>query len=233
MTPDPTLVLVAHGTTRAPARTVVGTLVADVRRALPDVAVRLAHVDVQSPALTAVMAGIRAGGGSAVVVPLLLSAGFHVEVDIAEAVDPARDVVTPTLAGDPVLVDLALDRLAAAGGVDLDAVVIAAAGSSRASARDQVHRFAADLAVATGRPTSVGWVAGETPDLDAVVTAAGPGRVGVASYLLAPGVFAVRAHELGTTAGAVAVGAALGPDPRLADIVVRRWREAAATRLEC
>lgn len=224
MIADPVLVLVAHGTTRAPARTVVGTLVADVRRLLPGTGVRLAHVDVQSPALTAVMAGIRAVGGRAVVVPLLLSAGYHVEVDIASAVDPALDAVTPTLAGDPVLVDIGLDRLRDVGGVDLDAVVVAGAGSSRASARDQVHDYAAAVARVVGVPATVGWVAGEAPDLDAVVAAAGSGRVGVVSYLLAPGVFAQRARELGTAAGAVAVGAALGPDPRLADIVVRRFR---------
>ena len=219
------LVLVAHGTTRAGARGVVGTLVAGVRAALPELEVRLAHVDVQSPALATVMAEVRAAGRAAVVVPLLLSAGFHVEVDIAEAVDPARDLVTPTLAGDPALVELGLARLRAAGGVDLDAVVVAAAGSSRAGAREQVQRYAAGVAAATGLPTTVGWVAGPAPDLDAVVRAA-TGRVGVVSYLLAPGVFAARAVELGTAGGAVAVGAALGPDPALADLAVRRYRAA-------
>lgn len=234
MTPDPTLlVLVAHGTTRAPARSVVGTVVADVRRLLPEVEVRLAHVDVQSPALAQVLAGSHAARRRAVIVPLLLSAGFHVEVDIAEAVDPALDVVTPTLAGDPLLVELALARLTDAGGADPDAVVVAAAGSSRESARDTVHRFAGSVSAATGCPTTVGWVAGDAPDLDAVIAAAGPGRIGVVSYLLAPGVFAERARELGAAAGAVAVGAALGPDPRLAAIVVRRWGTAVTDRLEC
>lgn len=219
MTSD--LVLVAHGTGRPAARTAVGALVADVRALLPDVRVRLAHVDVQSPSLTTVMADVRAAGGRAVVVPLLLAAGYHVEVDIAAAVDPARDVVTPTFADHPALVDIALGRIDRTG---LDALVVAAAGSSRAGAREQVQRFAAAVGVAAGVPVTVGWAASGAPTVaDAVAAARSGGRVGVVTYLLAPGVFAARARTAALDAGAVVVGSPLAPDPRLAAIVVERF----------
>jgi sirohydrochlorin ferrochelatase len=226
VTTAPVLVLVAHGTARAGARAVIGALTADVRSRLPDVEVRLAHVDVQSPSLSTVMADVRAGGRWAVVVPVLLSAGYHVEVDIAAAVDPARDVVTPTFAGAPELVAIGLERMAMAGRSDLDAIVVAATGSSRAGAREQVAQFARSVASASGHPTTVGWAAAGEPTVAEAVTTAG-GRVGVVTYLLAPGVFAARAREAAVRAGAVAVGEPLGPDPRLADVVVARFRDAA------
>ena len=219
------LVLVAHGTERAPARAVVGSLVADVRALLPEVRVRLAHVDVQSPSLTTVMADVRAAGARAVVVPLLLAAGYHVEVDIANAVEPGLDVVASTFAGHPALVDIALSRIDVTG---LDALVVAAAGSSRAGARDQVQRFASDVGVAAGLPVTVGWAASGSPTVaEAVGGAVAAGsRVGVVTYLLGPGVFASRARTAALDAGAVVVGSPLAPDPRLAGIVAERFRGA-------
>ncbi|MHA3702765.1 sirohydrochlorin chelatase [Jatrophihabitans sp. YIM 134969] len=227
MSSDPVLVLVAHGTERASARGVVGALVADVRALLPGVDVRLAHVDVQAPSLATVMADVRAAGRRAVLVPLLLAAGYHVEVDIAEAARVPPDVVTSTLAGHPALVEIALSRL------DVDAVdslVVAAAGSSREAARSQVQAFAAAVAERSGRPTTVGWAATGSPNVGEAVAAA-PGRVGVVTYLLAPGVFAARARDAALAAGAPAVGGALGPDPRLAPVVVERFRTAVGSDL--
>ncbi len=55
---------------------------------------------------------------------------------------------------------------------------------------------------------------------------AGARRVLVASYLLAPGVFADRIRDASLAAGAAATSAALGASPELADVVVDRYQEA-------
>ncbi|MGO2702390.1 MAG: sirohydrochlorin chelatase, partial [Cellulosimicrobium funkei] len=137
----PALVGCSHGTDDLAGRAVVRALLDDVRAARPDLDVREAFVDVQQPevadVVTAVVAPSDGGApGDAVVVPLLLSAGFHVSVDVAAAVEdrgPGTGAAAASgpLGPDPRLVDLLAERLAEAGLRDGDAVVIAAAGSSR------------------------------------------------------------------------------------------------------
>jgi sirohydrochlorin ferrochelatase len=56
----------------------------------------------------------------------------------------------------------------------------------------------------------------------------GAPRVVVATYLLAPGVFADQVRERSLAAGADAVSAALGAAPEVADIVIERYVQAAA-----
>ncbi|MCQ7029814.1 CbiX/SirB N-terminal domain-containing protein, partial [Escherichia coli] len=88
-------------------------------------------VDVQPPTVVDVVAGLAASGQAAVVVPLLLSGGYHVHVDIAGAVaGSARTVAARPLGPDPRLVAVLHDRLLRAGadpGDPLTAVVLAAA----------------------------------------------------------------------------------------------------------
>jgi sirohydrochlorin ferrochelatase len=49
----------------------------------------------------------------------------------------------------------------------------------------------------------------------------------VASYLIAPGLFADRIRDASLAAGAAAVSPALGAVPEIADIVLDRYQEAA------
>src|SRR5690606_8859303 len=78
------LVACSHGTDDARGRSAVATIVADVARLAPEIDVREAFVDVQSPSLVEVAAATTPAE-DVVIVPLLLSAGFHTYVDIAEA----------------------------------------------------------------------------------------------------------------------------------------------------
>jgi sirohydrochlorin ferrochelatase len=54
----------------------------------------------------------------------------------------------------------------------------------------------------------------------------------VASYLLAPGLFADRIRESSLAAGAVAVSAPLGAGPEVADILLDRYQQATAGGLQ-
>jgi sirohydrochlorin ferrochelatase len=81
----------------------------------PELDVREAYVDVQGPELPEVVAGLPAGE-TAVVVPLLLSVGYHVRVDIARAIKRRPDTrAAAPLGPDPRLAALLDQRLREAG----------------------------------------------------------------------------------------------------------------------
>lgn len=224
----PVLVGCSHGTDSVEARAVIRSILASVADARPDVVVREAFVDVQKPAVADVVASAAELDLTAVVVPLLLSVGFHVRVDIAAAVEGRPATAALPLGPDARLVDVLVDRLTQAGLAPGDAVVLAAAGSTDPAAAVAVEEVAAGLATRLGRPVTVGYGAGSTPrvpDAVAAARATAPGRVVIASYLLAPGYF----HDRVLDAGADVVSAPLAPDDRIVAIVLDRYAAAAAT----
>jgi len=221
----PVLVGCSHGTDDADGRAAVRSILTGVSAFRPDLDVREAFVDVQQPEVGDVVAHALDGDASgAVVVPLLLSVGFHVKVDIATAVDQPGATAAAPLGPDPRLVDILVDRLEAAGlGAD-DSVVLAAAGSTDPAAALAVETIAAGLADRIEQPVTIGYGAGAEPRVPAAVASARAdtppgGRVVVASYLLAPGYFYDRVQE----AGADVVTAPLAPDDRLVHIVLDRY----------
>jgi sirohydrochlorin ferrochelatase len=188
------------------------------------------------------VAGLPAGA-AAVVVPLLLSVGYHVKVDIARAVKsrPGTLAAAP-LGPDPRLAALLDRRLREAGAGVNDAAILAAAGSSDAGAAENVEELAAQLrALRPGRIVAA-YGASATPSVPEAVAmlraeAAGGagagrsagavdlgGRVVIASYLLAPGFF----HDQLAKAGADLVTAPLLPSPVLAEIALARYDAAVA-----
>jgi sirohydrochlorin ferrochelatase len=206
----PTLLAVAHGTRSASGQRQIREIVAATARRRPDLDVRLAYVDVQRPHVKEVVAGVR----DAVVVPLLLSAGFHVRVDIADAVAGTGIPVTATLGPDDVLVESLTRHLPAA-----DAVVLAAAGSSDPAWRQSIHEMAARLGA------HVAYASGSDPkvaDVVADLRRKGARRVAVAAYLLADGLFYRTLHR----AGADSVTPPLCLDPAVAGLVLRRYESA-------
>jgi sirohydrochlorin ferrochelatase len=228
----PVLVACAHGTRNPTGRRLIAELALAARAARPGLVTTAAFVDVQPPTVVDVVAELSAAARSAVVVPLLLSGGYHVHVDIASAVAAADGAVAARPLGpDPRLAAVLRDRLVEAGADPSDprtAVVLAAAGSSDPRSVADVERTAALLqhgwtgAVTTGygsaAPPSV-------PDAVAAARAAGARTVVVASYLLAPGHF----HDKLAGAGADIVTAPLLPDDRIAAVLLDRYDAALLT----
>lgn len=227
---SPALLAVSHGTSSPSGQAAVAALVAAVSGARPDLVVHEGFVDVQQPDVPSVLDTVPAGRTS-VIVPLLLSAGYHVHVDLAAAVDVADAVVGAALGPDDRLVRLLARRLAEAGLAPGDVVVLAAAGSSDARAVADCIETARRLGALLDRPVSVGFISAALPRLaDEIATAraAHPGRrVAVASYLLAPGYFAGLAARAG---GDVTAPPLLVPDApaptELVEIVLDRYAAA-------
>ena len=222
----PVLVACAHGTRSPTGRRLIAELALAARAQRPGLVTTAAFVDVQPPTVVDVVAGLAASGQAAVVVPLLLSGGYHVHVDIASAVDGSAGVVAARPLGpDPRLVEVLTDRLLQAGADPRDprtAIVLAAAGSSDARSVADVEGTAALLQRSSAGPVTPGYGSAAQPRVaDAVAAArrAGADRVVVAAYLLAPGHFADKLAG----AGADLVTAPLLPDERIAAVLLDRY----------
>ena len=230
MSAQPVLIACAHGTRSPTGRRLIAELALAAKELRPGLVTTAAFVDVQPPTVVDVVAGL--AGRPAVVVPLLLSGGYHVHVDIAGAVAGADGTVAARPLGpDPRLAAVLLDRLVQAGADPQDpgtAVVVAAAGSSDARAVADVEHTAALLQRSWAGPVTTGYgSAAQPPVPDAVAAArrAGAERVVLAAYLLAPGHF----HDKLAGAGADLVTAPLLPDPRIAAVLLDRYDAAVAS----
>ncbi|WP_129666980.1 sirohydrochlorin chelatase [Phytoactinopolyspora endophytica] len=227
MSGNVSLIAAAHGTRDPEGPVVLEELLDEVRLRAPGVDVRIAYVDVIGPMLDEVLAEV---GGAPVVVPMFLASGYHVRVDVPDAVETTGGTarVTPALGPDDAVVSAVADRLrevsARNGGLP-DAVVLAAAGSSDDAALGEVEVAAAKLAELLDRDVVAGYITTATPTVEEAVESlrvAGHERVGVATYLLAPGLFLRRLDGV----GADVVAPPIGVHPAVVDLVVNRYREA-------
>lgn len=234
----PALLAVSHGTSSPEGQAAVSALVDAVRAEAAERAGRgepapgrifAGFVDVQRPDLPELIAAVKPTE-RAVVVPLLLSAGYHVHVDIAREVGPlgGRIGLARALGPDDRLLAVVARRLAEAGLHGDDELVFAAAGSSDRRAVVDCREAATRLAELLDRPVRLAFLSAAEPSLpDAVATARESGRrVVVASYLLATGYF----HDLARSAGAdVVTEPLLTPDDtptELVDVVLDRFAAA-------
>ena len=216
----PPLVAVAHGSSHPGAARTVSALARQVTRLAPVIDIRVAYVQHAEPSLSQALAD---AGSDAVVVPLLLSTGYHLTTDIAAA---ARGPVAGPLGPDHLLVTALVARLEEAGVPGGTAVVLAAAGSSDPKAADQIAAQAAMLASELDVPVTAAFAASGQPSVeDAVADLRGltGGPIAVASYLLAPGLF----HDRLAKSGADWVTAPIGDHPAVAALVIDRYRTAA------
>jgi sirohydrochlorin ferrochelatase len=209
------LLLVAHGTRDPAGAAVIDALAAAVGARLPGVRVAVAYADVRAPDVTT---ALRSLPDPVVVVPAFLAAGYHVRVDVpAQIARSGRPAIrTPPLG--PALAGAAYERLVEAGWRRGDPVVLAAAGSSDPEALAEVEAAAARLGHLLGDRVRVGYAATAEPRIDHVV-ATTPGRVAVASWLLAPG----RFHRIAARSGAATVTAPIGDHPLAVDLIVARY----------
>lgn len=192
------------------------------------VRVRAAFVQAELPDLAQGLAGAvtEAGADGAIVVPLLLSNGYHLSSDITAAARGAGVPVAGPLGPDPRLTRALADRLDQAGAPGGVPVVLAAAGSRDPRALADTRRQAAMLAAHRGTPVVAAFASAASPTVDEAVAFLAEltgGPVAVAAYLLAPGLF----HDQLWLSQGTWVSAPLGSHPAVADLVVDRYRTAA------
>jgi sirohydrochlorin ferrochelatase len=223
------VVLVAHGSRDPRAAVATSALARAVGRAHPSWAVRAAYLDHAGPRPIEALESLPVR--DAVVVPLLLTSAYHGRVDIPAVLASAGALpVSVSLAGvlgpspvvSPHLVEALVRRLPAA---ELDAVVLAAAGTRDAAARSTVEDAANALSARLRLPCTVAYASAAPPTAGEAVErlrAAGARRVGMAAYFLAPGLLYDNAARSARSAGAVAVAPPLGDASDLVRLVAAR-----------
>ena len=247
MTPRPTpadgpgtLLLVAHGSRDPRHAATVSDLAARVRALRPGLPVGVGYLDHCAPRIDQVVDRLE---GMVTALPLLLGRAFHAKSDIpgalaaAAARNPRVTVHQGAVLGpSPLLLDALTRRLAEAGvrpgpGTGL---VLAAAGSSDATANAVTRQVAADLERAHGwAAVEVAHASAAPPrvaDAVAALRARGAHRIAVAPYLLAPGLLPDRIAAEARAAGADALAAPLGSAPELARLLLHRFDQARAAR---
>lgn len=224
------LILVAHGTRRPEGVAMIEDLAAQVST-LVHTAVDVAFVDVVGPTPSEVLASVKAAERPAIVVPAFLARGYHVRADLPSHVEISGHpnvIVTPALGPGGHIARIVGDQLAKCGWRPGDSVILAAAGTSDDKARADLHSTATLLSALTGSRVSLAFAATGDPPVPEAVDRARVrarrtgGRVVVASYLLADGLFQQRLHGC----GADLVSEPLGTHPGLARLVANRFRRA-------
>lgn len=234
----PALVALAHGSRDPRSAATINALVAEVRALRPDLRIEAAFLDLARPSFTTVVDRlVKAGFEEIVVVPLLLSEAFHAKIDVPTAVaaqverHPGLQIRATEILGHEVAFLEVLDQrmreaLAAARCRELDALVLAAAGSSDPLANQAVARLARVWGSHHKLPVKAAYASAAPPATGEAVRAfrnEGRRHIAVASLFLAPGSLVDRAAELAIEAGAVAVSEPLGAHPELARTVLARY----------
>ncbi|MEU3410195.1 sirohydrochlorin chelatase [Streptomyces sp. NPDC006658] len=231
----PALVLVAHGSRDPRALTTVRALMARVRALRPGLPVHLGHIELNEPLLPDTLAAL--GDTRAVLVPLLLSRGYHVKQDIPELAAAARGDIraAPPLGPHPLLAEALHARLTEAGWPAASddtarrttAVVLAAAGSRDADSAADTRRTARLLAARLGVPVIPAYASAATPTVPTALralAARGRHRVAVASCFTAPGRFATQCAQ----AAPWIASAPLGAHDTMARLVLHRYEQSVA-----
>jgi sirohydrochlorin ferrochelatase len=234
----PALVALAHGSRDPRSAATITALVDEVRSMRPDLRIEAAFLELSKPSFeTVVNKLVRAGYDEIVVVPLLLTEAYHAKVDVPEAIAAATERHPGlTIRASKVLgmeaaflevLDLRLrEALKDARVRELDALVLAAAGSSDPLANQAVARLARTWGTRHKLPVTAAFASAAPPAAGEAVRAfraEGRRHIAVASFFLAPGFLPDRAAELSLEAGAVAVSAPLGAHPEVARVVLARY----------
>jgi len=240
---DVPIVAVAHGTAHLPGLQTLDAIMDRVRFLRPGLRTSLSFVSAASPRPAEALAELAgAGEKEAVVLPLFLGSGYHVNHDIVEAVRSVegrgrmRVHTAKPLGPDPMLAHVLTDRLAAvAGRVFGTELVLAAAGSNDRRANADAVVMAGLLSERLGMPVRTAFLSATEPTVESVLTRLSRrGRpVAVASYLLAEGGYTQRLGDIAALAGlepeaarTPRVAGPLGSHELVARLLVRRYDQA-------
>ncbi|WP_085167503.1 sirohydrochlorin chelatase [Mycobacterium sherrisii] len=233
----PALLLTAHGSkdprSAANARAVAEAV--SCRR--PDLDVRLAFLDHDSPSLVDVLAALE---GPAVVTPLLLANAYHARVDIpaqiADCGAAQRVRQAPVLGEDDRLVSVLRQRVTQLGLSRLDdgiGVLVVAIGTSDLAVNARTGRVAPKLLAGTA------WVGATTAFASQQERSLAEGlgrlrrqgarRVAIAPWFLAPGRLPDQVQRFADKTG-IRMAAPLGAHRLVAETVLDRFTAAAVER---
>ncbi len=234
----PALIALAHGSRDPRSAATIHALTEVVTCMRPDLRVEAAYLDLADPSFDTVVDRLVAEGhGEIVVVPLLLTEAHHASVDVPQVVDAAlqrhpgvKIGITKVLGVEQVFLQV-LDRrlretLSKNRVRELDALVLAGAGSTDPLANAAIARAARAWGARHKLPTIAAFASSAPPAAGEAVRshrADGRRHIAVGMLFLAPGFLSDRVTELALEAGAVAVAEPLGADEEVARVILARY----------
>lgn len=245
------LLLVGHGSRSAAGVAAYWEFASVLRDRAPAMRIGCGFIELASPDLDTAIDDLVAGGATSVVaVPLVLLGAGHLKSDGPAALGRARQRHPGVTFGygrdlgiHPSVLAVAEERIQSAGAAD--AVVLVSRGSSDPDANADLYKVGRLLADSRGLGlVEPAFVSLAPPDVPAALERCrllGARRVAVVPYFLFTGVLVERIHAQAATWAAahpevsVVVGPELGPDVRLADLVLERYDEArrGEVRMNC
>lgn len=234
----PALIALAHGSRDQRSVATITALAKEVRAQRCDLRIEPAFLDISRPAFhTVVDRLVKAGHDEIVVVPLLLTEAFPTDADVPVALAAASQRhpglqirATGVLGLEPCFLEVLDVRMREALKTsrvrELDALVLAAAGSTDALANQSVARLARLWGTHHKLPVTAAFASTAPPAAGEAVRAfraQGRRHIAVASLFLSPGPLVDRAAELAIEAGAVAVSEPLGAHPEVARTILARY----------
>jgi sirohydrochlorin cobaltochelatase len=246
MTTDPSLLIVGHGTRAVDGAAEFHALADRVRALAPGLPVGAGFIELSRPPISEAVAGlVAAGAGDMVAVPLMLLAAGHAKNDIPATL--ARERLShPSvrfrygreLGIRPELLELMDARVAEAvpaAEADATAVLLVGRGSSDPDANSDLFKIA--RLYYEGRPhpfVEAAFVSLAPPSVPEALERCrrlGARKVVVVPYFLFTGVLERRIREQAAqyaerTGLEVRVSRYFGPDDRVAELVLERYREA-------
>lgn len=234
----PALITLAHGSRDPRSAATITALTERLAQMRPDLRILPAFLDLSEPDLDAAVDRLVAEGHSEiVVVPMLLTEAHHARVDVPRAVEAAqarhegvRLQTTSVLGVEGAFLQVLDRRLREALSErrvrELDALVLAGAGSSDPVANAVIARAARAWGAHHKLPTIAAFASSAPPAAGEAVRAHradGRRHIAVAQLMLAPGLLPDRVKELAYEAGAVAVAEPLGVADEVAEVVLARY----------
>lgn len=212
------LIAVAHGSRDRCAGENVVQLIEQVKRFRPEIEIHLCFLEHTKPSFFRV---IELVSGSPIVVPLLLSRGYHVSVDIQKSCIKHGLRFTPPLGPDPILSEVISERLREAGAPFGTPVLLAAAGSRFREGIEDVELVAGDLRNKLLAPIKIGYLNScNNPVAEAADKLRSEfGEFAIAPYLLSSGNFKTLANSV----AAQWTASPLGSNPKIADLILKRY----------
>lgn len=250
---DPALLLVGHGSRSAAGVAAYWDFAAVLRGRAPNVKVGCGFIELAEPDLdTAIDDLVAAGATSVVAVPLVLLGAGHLKSDGPAALARARTrhphaafAYARDLGIHPNVLSVAEERIKESTSDAAEAVVLVSRGSSDPDANSDLYKVGRLLADSRGlgmvEPAFVSLAPPNVPAALERCRLLGARRIAVVPYFLFTGVLVDRIKEQAAEYAAahtdveVVVGPELGPDPRIADLVLERFEEArrGEARMNC
>jgi sirohydrochlorin ferrochelatase len=234
----PALIALAHGSRDPRSAETVNALTELVSCMRPDLRVEAAFLDLAEPDFDAVVDRLVAEGHQEIVViPLLLTEAFHAKVDVPSVIESAlkrhegiKIQATKVLGVESAFFHVLDRRLREALSKnrvrELDALVLAGAGSSDPIANAAISRAARAWGAHHKLPTIAAFASSVPPAAGEAVRSHrvdGRRHIAVGMLFLAPGILPDRVAELALEAGAVAVAEPLGADVEVARVILARY----------